>query len=388
MRCAALLAALLGGVGCDLDERPNVYGAAGPAPQTLVPGRLVLLSSPVDGRMPRLVVSIDADGDGRLDLLLGRVDGGASPSPCVIDLHRGLAGGGFESVPSGSVEVDPWAGALAAADLNGDGAADLLVGVLTDASGGRIDVLLGAGDGSFGAPTPGATGLDVLRLAVGDFNGDGVPDVVAGGSAETWVLPNDGSGAFGAPAVFAYPAFFAAIDVDGDGEHELAIVEEVAGTWVEILGHVLTTGDLLSTLALPAGQEGTSLAVADANGDGHPDVAVGTGDAVATDVGRVLIFPGDGTGHFGAPLDADVGVNVGSLAAVDYDGDGLSDFAAVGAGAVDTVFLVSGSGRVASWAVAADDPGSLVATGVGGVAWGDAAGFHLLTGGDLLQAPQ
>jgi flagellin-like hook-associated protein FlgL len=65
---------------------------------------------------------------------------------------------------------------VATGDFNGDGVLDL---VAADTNGDTVSVLLGVGDGSFGAATSFAVG-DAKSVTAGDFNGDGVLDLVTG----------------------------------------------------------------------------------------------------------------------------------------------------------------------------------------------------------------
>jgi len=73
--------------------------------------------------------------------------------------------------------------AFTAADLNGDGRLDIIA---TDATN-DISVLVGNGDGTFQSEqrfTAGTSGDQYLRgVAVGDFNGDGRPDI----ATNNWV---------------------------------------------------------------------------------------------------------------------------------------------------------------------------------------------------------
>jgi FG-GAP-like repeat len=62
---------------------------------------------------------------------------------------------------------------IAVADFNGDGKADL---VTADGYSDTATVLLGNGDETFAAPLSPPTGTSPSFAAVGDFNGDGLPD--------------------------------------------------------------------------------------------------------------------------------------------------------------------------------------------------------------------
>src|SRR5437899_3100099 len=85
-------------------------------------------------------------------------------------------------------------------DFNGDGRPDLAV-----ATDGSVSVLLGNGDGTFPAPLTFAVGTGPSSVAVGDFNGDGKLDlaVANNGSNDVSVLLGTGDGTFQAPLTFA-----------------------------------------------------------------------------------------------------------------------------------------------------------------------------------------
>ena len=80
-------------------------------------------------------------------------------------------------------------------DFNSDGALDLAVA--NNANPGTVSILLGNGNGSFQAAKSYPTDQAPKSVAVGDFNGDGIPDLVTANNFGTLsVLLGNGDGSF------------------------------------------------------------------------------------------------------------------------------------------------------------------------------------------------
>ena len=129
--------------------------------------------------------------------------------------------------PSGLVLVS-----VAVGDFNGDGKLDLAV---ANANSNNVSILLGTGTGSFAAATNFAAGTDPLSVAVGDFNGDGKLDLaVANDDADhVSILLGTGTGSFGAATNFGVgtePHSVAVGDFNGDGTLDLALASLTSST--------------------------------------------------------------------------------------------------------------------------------------------------------------
>lgn len=183
------------------------------------------------------------------------------------------------------------------ADLDKDGILDALItAYYVYESPSAVNVLLGKGDGTFGAAVPYAVGENPGSIVVADFNRDGNLDFVIGdhsGSAKPSdlalsVFLGNGDGTFGKPVrvpVMAFPYSIASADFNGDGKLDLAV--EVGSASVEIeLGN--GDGSFRHFSIFAAGYE---VVAADFNGDGKADLVVVNRDNLA----QLFLGKGDGT---------------------------------------------------------------------------------------------
>jgi len=216
-------------------------------------------------------------------------------------------------------------------DFNGDGIPDLAVANAGSTSTYEyyLTILLGNGDGTFTATAASPlTGAYPSSIAAGDFNGDGIPDLaVADYVYETLtILLGNGDGTFTAtavsPATGNGPASVAVGDFNGDGIPDLAVANYYSNTVTILLGNGdgTFTG---TTVNLAPGGAPISLAVGDFNGDGKADLAVANYE---DDTVTILLGKGDGT--FTATTESPAtGTDPFSVAVGDFNGDGKADLA-------------------------------------------------------------
>jgi hypothetical protein len=230
---------------------------------------------------PTYLVLGDFNRDGHLDVA---VEDCGSCGGQDIAVLLGNGDGSFQSAQLYDSGGEPQG--IAAGDIDGDGNLDIVVGFETAFGGpnGSSAVLFGKGDGTFLAPqilSPAG-----LSPALTDINGDGKLDLVVVtpcGNAKcnksgVGVLLGNGDGSFQPLQNYnsgGYAAAFVATgDVNRDGKVDVFVANFAEPTKV---GTLLGDGDgALSPVQLSTSGTGNpfSLAVADVNGDGKPDLIV------------------------------------------------------------------------------------------------------------------
>ncbi|MBI3928508.1 MAG: VCBS repeat-containing protein [Armatimonadetes bacterium] len=229
---------------------------------------------------------------------------------------------------------------LIAADFDGDGILDLAV---TNNGSNDISILLGEGDGTFGAPTTFAVGTAPEGLAAADFNEDTILDLAVNNrdSNNVSILLGAGNGTFGAATNFATGGAapeigIVAADFDGDQNLDLAISNHDSGDVTVLLGNGDGTFDAASIFDSHQGTYG--LAAADFNADGDLDLA-----ATNHDFTDVAVFLGNGDGTFGNPTFLAAQTTPQAIAVADLDNDSVLDIAAANR-LNGTISLFSGDG--------------------------------------------
>ncbi|MFL5270726.1 MAG: FG-GAP-like repeat-containing protein, partial [Anaeromyxobacteraceae bacterium] len=296
---------------------------------TATAGGPLAFSSPVDvdvGTDPITAVAGDLDGDGKPDLV---VPSGNDDAVFVL-LNRSAAGAAAFSVERHTAGFLPFA--VAVADLDGDGKADLAVASL-DAD--AVTILPNLGGGTFAPPAtftarPTYTvGASPDAVAAADLSGHGKVDVAVANAGDdtVTVFRNRGDGALVAdPQPYAAghgPSALALVDLDGDGARDLAVAD-AAGDAVSVLRNLGSAG-FATPVSYPTGAPGAkpvAIAAADLDGDGAPDLVVANAGA-----GGVAVLLNNGHGAFLAAVPYPTGTAPSAVVVADLDGDGAADLA-------------------------------------------------------------
>ncbi len=308
--------------------------------------------------------------------------------------------GTFRAVSSGLPNGFANPAGLVAADLTGYGLDDLVSAESNYSGAESIEVYLSGGDGTFLATTPIVLSIySSLSIAVGDFNGDGRPDIAAigfdsSGEGIVQILLNNGDGTFrfGTPTDLGLNsqnsgiATFVAGNFSGGRFDDLAFTETANSSsadnpFPEVYLQVLVNqGDATFQLEPPMdlGSSGysTTLKTGHFTDDGRDDLVFSNGvDPQYGGIFEPLFSNGGGTFAIGQPILVN-GLTNASLLIGDFNGDGLDDIALAGEG------FFTGEVDIAT----NNGDGAFTASPVVNVGfiWSDAVGVGHFSNDDLL----
>jgi len=297
-------------------------------------------------KTPLSIAVSDLNKDNKLDLIVSSFGKG--------DVSELLGNGDGTFQSPRSFHVGPRADAISIADFNGDGNGDLLVsnGTLTS-----VSLLSGDGTGNFAVAKKVASGRSATAVVTGDFNHDGKTDYITANldSNTVSVVLGRGNGKFldfgpGFQLGTTLANQTIAADFNGDGLADLALADtgiNQDGQTIEIL---LGTGNgsFAGAKAFNAGTQPEGLVAADFNHDGHTDLIVSDFGSFPNDHGGVSLLLGRGDGSFQGPHTFAAGDFPVSIASADFNGDGNPDVVVADFGTdagVAAISLLLGNGK-------------------------------------------
>ena len=301
----------------------------------------------------------DFNGDGRLDLIVT-----INNPQIMLSLLTGNGDGTFNAPVNFANTSGFDSPAVVAVDLNNDGKLDVVVAheiacfTAPCIVGRTISVMIGNGDGTFQPTREIEVGTGMTKIAVGDFNRDGIKDLaIAGDNSRVYRLFGVGNGTFIQQPTLTLTADTLGVDVtdidvadfNGDTIQDLVVAIALNGSRTAIL---IGNGDgtfrppLIITepnLNIPQQQ-----AVADFNGDGFQDLALSLADG---NTGLLEILNGNGDGTFQPPvryvMPPPTSVGGYAIVAADLNGDNKPDIALGRSGAFPAFLVLINSTGVA-----------------------------------------
>lgn len=274
------------------------------------------------------VSTADLNGDGAVDI----VATGAETLVFFNDGNRAV------TTPGRSLGADSGGTSLALLEWNGDGFADIAVGGL---SGRAVEVYVNDGGGRFAsAASLQAGGASVSDLLAVDVDGDGLAELLATGSGGTSILKRAADGTIEALSLVSGAGRdLATADFDQDGDQDFVVVF-AADRRVELLFNA-GDGTVAGSTSLQLGSV-ANVGASDLNGDGAPDLLVAIdGDDMNPPQNQVLYQQGGAQFALGQAFGASP---VASLVAGDINVDGWQDIVAVNQAGVHQLYLGSQGG--------------------------------------------
>jgi hypothetical protein len=266
----------------------------------------------------------DVDGDGIPDVVM--VSNAGLQRKLYVSLGLGTALG--DLAPALTQTLNWNVAGVELGDVDGDGLLDAVVaqsGFVVAQGGFVFHVFIGNGDGTF-VPSQAAivVPLSPAQYRLGDLDGDGDMDIAGARGDELFVVLGTGDGTFGAPQTIVVPNGaddLELVDLDGDAVPEIVLKSASIGGFTVVKGSATATPEV--TLVPVAISYISSLAAGDVDGDGRNDLVLGQWTGCG-----VIVFRGRGDRTFEAGTKYCALGLVQRVELVDADGDGDLDILA------------------------------------------------------------
>jgi hypothetical protein len=293
-------------------------------------------------RVPTSVVIADLNADGSPDLALSTSlvasDGTTRAGVASVFLQSSSSRGTFQASTDYGAATDP--SAIAAGDVTGTGTTDLVV---VNFNSGSVSVFLqtAAGSGKYQAATVYSIGGAPNDVQLADVSGDGKLDVIVADNASSGrilILPQDpaNAGHFLAPIALATPNAASGVavgDINGDGLPDIAAATSDSngnnGAVIVFYQNPAAPGTFLTPVSVAAGAQPITVKIADMNGDGVADLVaanLGAGtDGTGSSGVSVALQDSTNPGTFLLPVTYPAQSGTTHLVVADIDGDTLPD---------------------------------------------------------------
>jgi hypothetical protein len=327
-----------------------------------------------DGSNAFQVATADFNGDGKPDIVICDQSSG----DVTVFLNTTPAGQYQASFTSGSDFTSGAASPISvtAADFNGDGKPDIAVADEDSSDGTNgVQVLLDTTAPGSTVPTFKAhAGFNTASvgtptwITAADINNDAKPDIAVandssgGPSGMSVLLNNAATGASAASfsthqdfATSNAPQTIATADFNNDGRPDIAVGDFLQPTSANVDAWIneTTTGSSTVTLgtrqSFTAGETPYAILTGDVNGDGKPDIVVGnqtSSSHPSVSVLRDVTSDGSTTPSFSGPTGFNGGAGIWDLALPDFDGDGRADIVTANAngGSANSLHVLANNG--------------------------------------------